>query len=92
MFLVLGDLEFFSFFCTERVTASERNARCFAPKNGAQHDKIETGGTATKSLRVIHLPGHTQGHCGFYSQRFSLLFTGDLFASYPGWRISLRHS
>jgi len=34
-------------------------------------------------LRVIHLPGHTRGHCGFYSQRFSLLFTGDLFASYP---------
>ncbi|HZR27854.1 MAG TPA: MBL fold metallo-hydrolase [Terriglobales bacterium] len=34
-------------------------------------------------LRVVHLPGHTQGHCGFYSRRFNLLFTGDLFASYP---------
>jgi glyoxylase-like metal-dependent hydrolase (beta-lactamase superfamily II) len=33
-------------------------------------------------LRVIHLPGHTQGHCGFYSQRFNLLFSGDLFATY----------
>lgn len=33
-------------------------------------------------LRVIHLPGHTQGHCGFYSARFDLLFSGDLFASY----------
>jgi glyoxylase-like metal-dependent hydrolase (beta-lactamase superfamily II) len=33
-------------------------------------------------LRVIHLPGHTDGHCGFYSERFNLLFTGDLFASY----------
>jgi glyoxylase-like metal-dependent hydrolase (beta-lactamase superfamily II) len=33
-------------------------------------------------LRVLHLPGHTQGHCGFYSARFELLFTGDLFASY----------
>ena len=33
-------------------------------------------------LRVIHLPGHTQGHCGFYSARFGLLFSGDLFASY----------
>ena len=33
-------------------------------------------------LRVIHLPGHTEGHCGFYSKRFNLLFTGDLFASY----------
>jgi glyoxylase-like metal-dependent hydrolase (beta-lactamase superfamily II) len=33
-------------------------------------------------LRVIHLPGHTQGHCGFYSSRFDLLFSGDLFASF----------
>jgi glyoxylase-like metal-dependent hydrolase (beta-lactamase superfamily II) len=33
-------------------------------------------------LRVIHLPGHTDGHCGFYSKRFNLLFSGDLFASY----------
>ena len=33
-------------------------------------------------LRVVHLPGHTLGHCGFYSQRHDLLFSGDLFASY----------
>lgn len=33
-------------------------------------------------LRVIHLPGHTVGHCGFYSARHDLLFSGDLFASY----------
>jgi glyoxylase-like metal-dependent hydrolase (beta-lactamase superfamily II) len=33
-------------------------------------------------LRVIHLPGHTEGHCGFFSSRFDLLFSGDLFASY----------
>jgi len=33
-------------------------------------------------LQVIHLPGHTAGHCGFYSKRFDLLFSGDLFASY----------
>ena len=33
-------------------------------------------------LRVIHLPGHSDGHCGFYSARFDLLFSGDLFASY----------
>ncbi len=34
-------------------------------------------------LEVIHLPGHTAGHCGFYSRRHDLLFSGDLFASYP---------
>lgn len=33
-------------------------------------------------LRVVHLPGHTLGHCGFYSARHDLLFCGDLFASY----------
>jgi len=33
-------------------------------------------------LRVVHLPGHTEGHCGFYSERRGLLFSGDLFASY----------
>ncbi|MCR6630360.1 MAG: MBL fold metallo-hydrolase [Magnetospirillum sp.] len=33
-------------------------------------------------LRVMHLPGHTRGHCGFYSSRHDLLFSGDLFASY----------
>lgn len=33
-------------------------------------------------LRVLHLPGHTTGHCGFYSARHDLLFSGDMFASY----------
>ncbi len=33
-------------------------------------------------LRVIHLPGHSAGHCGFFSARHNLLFSGDLFASY----------
>jgi glyoxylase-like metal-dependent hydrolase (beta-lactamase superfamily II) len=32
-------------------------------------------------LRVVHLPGHSAGHCGFYSERHDLLFAGDLFAS-----------
>ena len=33
-------------------------------------------------LQVIHLPGHTLGHCGFYSPDQNLLFSGDMFASY----------
>jgi glyoxylase-like metal-dependent hydrolase (beta-lactamase superfamily II) len=33
-------------------------------------------------LRVIHLPGHTEGHVGFFLPRSRLLFSGDLFASY----------
>ncbi len=33
-------------------------------------------------LRVVHLPGHTLGHCGFYSARFNLLFSGDLWVRF----------
>jgi glyoxylase-like metal-dependent hydrolase (beta-lactamase superfamily II) len=33
-------------------------------------------------LRVVHLPGHTAGHCGFFSEQHNLLFSGDLMASY----------
>ena len=33
-------------------------------------------------LRVVHLPGHTLGHCGFYSAKHDLLFSGDMMASY----------
>lgn len=33
-------------------------------------------------LQVIHLPGHTKGHCGFFSRKHDLLFSGDMFASY----------
>jgi glyoxylase-like metal-dependent hydrolase (beta-lactamase superfamily II) len=33
-------------------------------------------------LQVVHLPGHTLGHCGFFSERHNLLFSGDMFASY----------
>jgi glyoxylase-like metal-dependent hydrolase (beta-lactamase superfamily II) len=33
-------------------------------------------------LRAVHLPGHTEGHCGFYSAKHDLLFAGDLFGSY----------
>ena len=28
-------------------------------------------------LEVVHLPGHTLGHCGFYSRSRDLLFVGD---------------
>ncbi len=33
-------------------------------------------------LHVVHLPGHTDGHCGFYSESNRLLFSGDLIASH----------
>ncbi len=33
-------------------------------------------------LKVLHLPGHTVGHCGYYAESRGILFSGDLFASY----------
>jgi len=35
-------------------------------------------------LEVIHLPGHTVGHCGFFHREGGLLFAGDLFANQFG--------
>lgn len=36
-------------------------------------------------LTVIHLPGHTAGHSGFYCKCRKLLFCSDLFASYESF-------
>lgn len=36
-------------------------------------------------LRVVHLPGHTDGHTGFYCEKQGLLFCSDLFASFGGF-------
>jgi glyoxylase-like metal-dependent hydrolase (beta-lactamase superfamily II) len=33
-------------------------------------------------LRAVHLPGHTEGHTGYYCEKLGLLFTADLFASF----------
>lgn len=37
-----------------------------------------------QGLRAVHLPGHTEGHMGYYSPDRQLLFSGDLFVSYRG--------
>lgn len=39
-------------------------------------------------LRVVHLPGHTPGHCGFFCERTGWLLSGDVLASY-GWSVHL---
>lgn len=36
-------------------------------------------------LRVVGLPGHTLGHCGFYSEPERLLLAGDLFSNFLGF-------
>ncbi|QJE94714.1 MBL fold metallo-hydrolase [Luteolibacter luteus] len=36
-------------------------------------------------LKAVHLPGHTDGHTGYYCERHGLLFCVDLFASFQGF-------
>lgn len=65
-----------------RLEAAGRFAFRYRP---AQIDEFIADGQELPfwgGLRVIHLPGHTLGHCGFYSAKHDLLFSGDLFASY----------
>lgn len=35
-----------------------------------------------QGLRLVHLPGHTAGHSGYFCEASGLLFAADLFASY----------
>jgi glyoxylase-like metal-dependent hydrolase (beta-lactamase superfamily II) len=44
----------------------------------AEGDKLPFWG----GLKVVHLPGHTLGHCGFYSAKHDLLFSGDLWVRF----------
>ncbi|MGY1737593.1 MBL fold metallo-hydrolase [Geodermatophilus sp. SYSU D00684] len=41
----------------------------------ADGEVIDLGG---RSLTVVHLPGHTAGHCGFLVEPDGFLFTGDI--------------
>ena len=58
--------------------------RSFEPDQWLDDGKaIEVWG----GLRAVHLPGHTPGLMGFFSETRQVLFCGDLFASYgrQGW-------
>jgi glyoxylase-like metal-dependent hydrolase (beta-lactamase superfamily II) len=65
-----------------RLEALGRKAFCYQT---AVIDEFLTDGEVLPfwgGLQVVHLPGHTLGHCGFYSAKHDLLFSGDMFASY----------
>lgn len=64
---VCGALE-----CAARVVTRYRRPKIDVPI--ADGDELPFWG----GLRVVHLPGHTIGHCGFYSAKHDLLFSGDL--------------
>jgi glyoxylase-like metal-dependent hydrolase (beta-lactamase superfamily II) len=60
----------------------------------AQHkpcevDRFLREGDKVGPLEVIHLPGHSPGHLGFYWKERSALFAGDALATWPdlslGW-------
>ena len=68
-----------------RAVWSAPAARCCGSAGRPRSTCRSRTGTSCRSgagLRVVHLPGHTLGHCGFYSRAHDLLFSGDLFASY----------
>lgn len=41
----------------------------------ADGDRFDLGGT---SIRVVHLPGHTRGHCGFFVEPDDVMFLADV--------------
>ena len=46
-------------------------------------DRIDLGGL---TLRVVHTPGHTPGHCAFLVEEYNLLFTADIdLSSFGPW-------
>lgn len=58
--------------------------RCFAISPFTPDRLVEEGDTFPiwGELRAVSLPGHTPGHTGYFCESRSLLFCGDLFASY----------
>lgn len=67
--------------CLESIGRSILSFRPFVPERWLDDgDFIDVW----HGLRAVHLPGHTQGHMGFYCERLKLMFSADLFASYRG--------
>lgn len=65
--------------------AMERVGRCLLRYRPVAIDRTLTHGEVLPywgGLEVVHLPGHTDGHCGYYSRARDVLFSGDLFASF----------
>jgi glyoxylase-like metal-dependent hydrolase (beta-lactamase superfamily II) len=65
-----------------RLEAAGRAAFRYQPANIDEFLSDEQELPFWGGLRAVHLPGHTAGHCGFFSAKHNLLFSGDMFASY----------
>lgn len=66
----------------ERVARPVLGFTPFVPDRWIEEgDLLEVWG----GLRAVSLPGHTEGHTGFYGERHGLLFCSDLFASFRGF-------
>jgi glyoxylase-like metal-dependent hydrolase (beta-lactamase superfamily II) len=52
-------------------------------------DDVLKEGDTFGPLQVLHIPGHTPGHLGFYSEERGVLLSGDAIATWPtfaaGW-------
>jgi glyoxylase-like metal-dependent hydrolase (beta-lactamase superfamily II) len=50
------------------------------PELPEPHEWLKDGeqvGFGRESIQVVHLPGHSPGHCGFLAESLDLLFIGD---------------
>jgi len=60
-----------------------------APHRPCEVDRFLREGDRVGPLEVIHIPGHSPGHMGFYWKERSALFAGDALATWPylslGW-------
>lgn len=55
----------------------------YAAEKHQEGDRIDLGGL---TLRVVHTPGHTPGHCAFLIEEYGLLFTADIdLSSFGPW-------
>lgn len=75
------------FFEWESIVGSPRSALNTGAKSAAQFIPTPVNGFFNEdelihfgrlTAKVIHLPGHTPGHCGFYFEKLGLIFAGDI--------------
>jgi glyoxylase-like metal-dependent hydrolase (beta-lactamase superfamily II) len=72
------------YFPYQLFAALGKGAHVPCPVDAAIGHDDEVGG-----LRVLHVPGHTPGHLGFYSEGKGVLIAGDAISTWPsfapGW-------
>jgi glyoxylase-like metal-dependent hydrolase (beta-lactamase superfamily II) len=81
---ILPRLPLRAYFPFQFFLALGKGAHPACPVDETLEEEDEIGG-----LQVLHIPGHTPGHLGFYSPEKGVLISGDAIATWPrfedGW-------